>query len=163
MTYSYAIESMAIWDEALLLFRLNAAEVPPKHCAGFKFNPDRDKYQALADNAMLLIATVRYRGELVGYQFTLLLDSMHYEGVIQGISDCTYIHPNHRRGLVAKNLIEFVNECLHSLGVTVAINSVSTATKDWSPVLIRLGYEPQETTYVKRLEADNGGSGKSGL
>ena len=98
-----------------------------------------------------VLYTVRDGGKLIGYASFFVREPMHYEGSSWAFADVIWIHPDHRKSGLGRQLVRFYEVELERKGVSV----VSVAEKIAHPALGLLlkaeEYTPREVHHQKRL------------
>lgn len=94
----------------------------------------------------------RVAGALVGYAVFFVRPNPHYRASVQAVQDVLYLDPSMRGGKGGE-FIGWCDEQLKAEGVQVAYQHAKLAHPQLGIVLSRLGYEPVETIYAKRLDA----------
>lgn len=149
MPATYQREKFAdVYDEARPLLERHWREIA--HYQDIALDPDVDGYLTIENAGCLRVFTARLDGALIGYVAFFVRPSMHSRTSPQALQDVLFLDPAHRHGRTGIGLIKFCDDELRDEGVHVAYQSVS-ARKDFGPVLARLGYQPIETTYARRL------------
>ena len=138
------------FDEAKWLFELHYAEIALNQDV-LKLNPDTEQYEDAEKFGALRIFTARDDGKLVGYFAVLVTRSMHYADHIYATNDVIFLHPDHRKGYTASNLIKFAAECLAQDGVSMLFVNTKLH-RPFDILLRRLGFDHVENVYSKRLE-----------
>lgn len=139
----------AIKVEAEPLLLAHWAEVSPFG----DIHPDVDWsiYEMTDDLGFYRCYTARSEGELVGYAGFIVRRHPHYGTSLQATHDVLYLHPSARHGLAGLEFIRWCDEQLRAEGVQLVYQMVKLA-HNHGLLLERLGYEPVEQTYVKRLD-----------
>lgn len=115
-----------------------------------KLNPDWETYKALEDSGILKIFTAREGATLVGYFVVTVMRNLHYKDHLFASNDLIFLHPDHRKGLVGAKLIQFAEEHLKRMGVSVM--TVNTKMhKPFDKLLKWLGFTHIENLYSKYL------------
>ena len=96
------------------------------------------------------IFTARDQGRLDGYAIYFLRRNIHYQTSLQAVQDILFLSAGLRRGLAGYRFIKWCDEQLKK-NVQVVYQHVKLA-HNFGPVLERIGYEPVEVTYVRRLD-----------
>lgn len=114
------------------------------------FNPDYDRYLALAKHGDLAFFTVRKseHHDLVGFALFFLDTEIQQQDVQSARQSLNFIRKEHRG--VGYAFMKFCDDMLKKQGV----NSVwrqSTAKLDIGKVYERMGYELVEKSYLRRL------------
>lgn len=144
-------ESLAAgWDELMALATAHYAEVTP--WPDLLLNPCREAYRQLevGGGLRLFVAREDESGKAVGYASFVVSRSLHHDS-LQAYHDALYLVPHHRQGGAGLRLIDHAGRCLAAEGVQVVYQHAKT-NHDHGPVLRRLGYEPIETVWAKRLD-----------
>ena len=121
-------------------------------------DPDYDRYRKMEAAGQLLICTARDDGKLVGYSAYFVHRGIHYSQNIVATNDVFYISPEYRirrahgRMLIAAALLDYAEEKLKALGVSV-ISIHIKLWKDWSPLAERQGYARVEFIHQKYVGA----------
>jgi hypothetical protein len=154
MSVTYQAESLAQFiPDALPLMRKHYAEVA--HYQDIEFEPDWDKYLALEAAGSFRAFTARdFDGSLIGYACFFVHSNLHYKSSLQAVQDVIYIDPTVRG--FGRQFIDWCDSMLAGLGVQVVYHHVKCA-KDFSPALVKLGYEKIEHIYGRRLDGGNNG------
>lgn len=135
-------------DEALPLLQAHYEEV-----AKYKDIPlsvDVEMYLKLEEVGTLRIFTAREEGGLIGYAVYFVRYNPHYSTSLQAVQDVLFLAKGERRGLAGYKLIKYADERLAEEGVEVVYHHVKLR-QDFGPLLERLGYEPIETIWGRRL------------
>lgn len=136
------------FKEALPLFFDHANEV--SYFAGQKLNIDFENYLRLEDADMLRVYTARNDSNaLCGYAVFILSRHMHYKDELMASQTAIFI-PKDERGFGLK-LIKWCNEELAKEKVSIVIHRV-TKQLNYSPLLLRDGFDFMEVAYVKELK-----------
>jgi len=115
--------------------------------------PDLERYRALEKAGALLCLSARDDGRPVGYAAWILAYHLHYASCKTATNDVIYLLPEYRGRTAGLRLIEeservLIEEC----GAHVIRWHIKPAN-DWSAVLLRRGYQVEESIlgkYVKR-------------
>lgn len=121
----------------------------------FKLEPDFTVYTLLEQADVLRVFTVREDDRLVGYSIFTVAQHTHFKSVLQAKEEVIYLTPESRKGTTGPRFIEWVDKALEDEGVNLIIRCVSEL-RDWSPVLLRKGYQLAEKTYAKHTGANHG-------
>lgn len=121
------------------------------HYQDIVYEPRWDMYQMLEGAGALRIFTARLDGQLIGYSVYAIAPNMHYASSLEASEDVLYLAPEHRKGRVGLKLIRFSDEQLKAAGVQLVKRHVKFA-HDHGPILQRMGYEPIDQIYGKRLD-----------
>jgi alpha-D-ribose 1-methylphosphonate 5-triphosphate synthase subunit PhnG len=119
-------------------------------------DPDLERYLEIEKIDVARCFTARLgagggseRSELVGYCLMLVFPHPHYRTKLTAIADALYMSPDHR-GTTALRFIAWVDGFCRKLGA-VSISRAVNVRKDYSRLLMGLGYEKFETSYLRRL------------
>lgn len=137
------------WDEIQPYVARHWAEVAPASQADIPVLPDYSAYAQFDEAGQVRCVTARVDGRLVGYLVALVMEHPHHPGSIQADVMAVYVEP-HERGRAGALLLRQTDDMLRHEGVEVIRHRVKQ-TRDWSPVLLRMGYEAEEITYSRRL------------
>jgi hypothetical protein len=148
MALVFARESlMAVWDEAMVLAKANAAEtfVVPE-----AFDPNREQYQEMEKAGVVRMYTARTRqGELVGYQLMQMFNHPHAKSNLWAQQHTFYMRPDHR-GKQAIRFCSWTDTQLQTDGCSYVLRA-SSIKKPWGNSLKSMGYTETETMYLGRL------------
>lgn len=89
---------------------------------------------------------------LLGYAAYFVRPSPHYRSSVQAAQDVIYVSPA-ARGSTGARLIRFADDELSSEGVQAVYHHVKLA-HNWGKMLERMGYEPVDIIYAKRLDRE---------
>lgn len=134
--------------EGTELFIKNSEEV--EESVGEKLNPNYFMYRILEQKNMLFVYGAYYDDKLIGYSIMSILALPHYQHVKAAQNAVIYILPEHR-GNVAKDLIKVCEDTAVTEFEVKRIHWHVKCQKDWSPVLLRKGYEKEEVILVKKV------------
>jgi GNAT superfamily N-acetyltransferase len=123
------------------------------HYQDIPYAPMWDRYEMLEASGMLRIYTARLDGQLVGYCVFTVMFNIHYGSSLEANEDVLFLAPEQRKGRVGIRLIKFADELLRSEGVQVVRRHVKLA-HDFGAIYQRLGYEPVDQIYMRRLDKD---------
>lgn len=123
------------------------------HYLDIPYAPQWSMYEALEAAGKLRIFTARLGGDLVGYSVFIVAHGLHYGTSLEAREDVLFLVPEQRRGRIGLKLIQFSDEMLKAEGAQVVVRHVKFA-HDFGPLLERIGYEPIDRIYGKRLDKD---------
>lgn len=112
---------------------------------------DLKSMDLLARNRRLAIFTLRELGALVGYMIFTIGPHPKYRTTIWASLAGWWVHPDFRRPMVAKRLVEFSEENLREYGVQFVAPAVRMDHPAAGKVLEALGYEKYEIAFFKAL------------
>lgn len=150
LNFSFERLTPTLLDEAYDLLYTHWDEIA--HYRDLPLDPDRAQYLALQANGVLRAYSVRVSDtqKLVGYAVYFVRPNPHY--VSSGLcaaQDILYIHPDHRG--IGHRFIPWCDEQLRAEGVR-CVYQHSKLAHDIGPLLTRLGYEPIDTMWGRRLD-----------
>lgn len=157
--YTFAVEPLSpdLFDETLPLLMAHWEEIA--HFKDIPLKPDQAAYEAIAAAGNLRVYTVRESGpiaRLIGYAVFFLRRNMHYSTSLQAVQDILYLDPSARGKLVGLRFIKYCDEELRKEGVQVAMHHVKVKPGlDFGPMLERIGYEPVDRIFVRRLDKES--------
>jgi len=111
---------------------------------------DVETYARLEQLDLLHILTAREQGKLVGFAVMMIGPDLGYRGRKLAVVNLLFLHPDYRKGIVGRKMIEAVEDTMRVLGA----DRVALATRpqpDLSPLYERMGYQRLETNYAKVL------------
>lgn len=138
------------FDEALPLLHTHWLEI--SHDLDIPLDPDVDRYSELDQEGKIRIYTARVNGVLVGYVVFFLVINLHYRSSFQAHADLVYVDPARRNSTIGLRLLKFAEAELRDENVQLADHHVKLAHPALGVILERMGYEPVETIYRKRLD-----------
>ena len=147
---SFQLEPVdGVWDEALPLVSRNHAESGAMPAEDF--DPSREAYSNLERLGILKAFTSRDQASvLIGYAvFIISPGHLHYPRVCWAMQDVLYVDPA-SRGPMTFRFMKWQDERLRDHGVH-AVYRHNTMHKDYSRMLLHMGYHPEEMRYVKDL------------
>ena len=115
-----------------------------------EFNPDLKGLLALESVGSLLTFTARHDGDIVGYLLLLCSEMINHAGVYHASENAMYVDPAYRKAGVATSLIKHAEAVCKEHGVKYLSFTV-TPTLDYSGMLERDGYVPNEVVHTKRI------------
>lgn len=115
-------------------------------------DPDWSIYERAQELNRLRFFTARAERVLAGYAVYFLGHNPHYRGSLQARQDILYLSPEYRRGGAGLRLVRYADEQLAEEGVQVVYQHVKLAHPALGRLLERVGYEPVETLYARRLD-----------
>lgn len=115
-----------------------------------KLNPDYDKYLEMDSTSVLHIVTARDEDVLVGYDINFLLPHGHYSDHLYAINDIIFLKPEYRHFGVAQEMVEYAEQELKNLGVSVITFHMKVA-HPFHSLMEATGYQTQEYTYSKYI------------
>ena len=133
-----------VLTEGVELSRANNAETGHN----FPLDIDEEVYLHLEKAGGLRVYLARSGGQLAGYAAFFLTAHPHHRTVLLAQQDVIYIDPGHRG--CGGRFISWIDEKLTGDGVQMILHHV-TVSKDFSPLLERLGYAKTATVYTKIL------------
>lgn len=138
------------------------------HYSDVPLKPDWDRYrQAELNDALRIYVLVHGDIDLAGYQHSVasfvanstligyavyfLPVHPHYSSTKFAVQDILYLEKEFRRGSKGKALIKHSEDELRAEGVKV-IQQHTKIKHNIGPLLERMGYEPMDVIYTKRLD-----------
>lgn len=112
------------------------------------FNPDYERYLDLEESGELHTVVAREDGKVVGYYMSFLVPHIHYKDTLYAINDVVYLEPRVRHSSIAQHMIEYVEENLKELGVSVITLHMKTYLP-FEGLARKLGFEKVEYIYSK--------------
>ena len=100
-------------------------------------------------NGMLRAYVARGPEGIVGYCSMFVANHPHYQHTTQATQDALFVNRRFRH-LIGPRLIRYVDDCLATEGVAVVYRQ-SSRHRNIGPLLERIGYEPAEVSYARRL------------
>ena len=109
-------------------------------------------YEVMEQAGILRIFTLRVGGQLVGYACHIVTTNPHYSGSLQAAQDVLYVDLAWRRGHLGMQLISYADNQLAREGVQAVYQHQKIAHEALGVVLPRLGYQPVELVWTRRLD-----------
>jgi len=106
-------------------------------------------YEAERSGALITIVAEE-SGIIIGYNVYLLRLMIHNTPAVMSSNDIIYIDPEHRHGTLAMRMIKMGEKESSLRGASVITMHVKK-DHDFSPLLIKLGYEQTESLFCKVL------------
>jgi hypothetical protein len=125
-----------------------------KHHAEISLFPDLElkpsvqTYLNCEERDALRIFTARKNGVLVAYAFFFLHESLKYGNTKEALCDMLFIDPSHRGFGVS--FLKWIDNEITKDNVRLIYHHVNTH-HNFSPILIRQGYQINDHVFVKRL------------
>lgn len=138
----------ALMSEMVPLIVRHFREV--SHFRDVSIEPDFDHYVAAEAAGILRIYTARTEGKLVGYSVFVVTQHPHFKGLTQANEELLFLDPEHRKGSLGLDLIDYCDNALKHEGVNIVFHTVSQE-RDFSPLLVRRGYELCDQVYARRF------------
>lgn len=148
---SFGAEKLStLWEEVFPLLVEHYKEVSKYQ--DIRLDPDISAYTALEEAGALAVYTARKQdGTLLGYAAYIIRVNMHYQSSLQAMQDVIFLTKEARKGMAGYKLIKYADQRLQELGVQIVYHHVKNKL-DFGPVLARLGYEPVEQIWARRLD-----------
>lgn len=109
---------------------------------------DWSTYEEWETAKSLVAFTAHHEETLIGYASMFIFENHHYNNQLEATQDAIYIAPKFRG--CGPGFISFIDQELQARGVKASHQHVKI-NHDWSKTLIKVGYQPTETTYTKKL------------
>lgn len=109
---------------------------------------DCEIYRKMDEMGILHICTVRDGAELAGYYVSIVRPHPHYKSTMFAFQDAFFLVPEHRRGTVGMEFIEFMEQAVKQAGAKCIIASTK-AHFDVSPLFLRMGWKKREIQFQK--------------
>ena len=151
MTVTYQREELKDLVGNLDLERLlheHWAEI--EHFKDIPLDVDWAAYRAIEAAGKLRIYSARRDGRLIGYTAYFVGHPPRYRNSLQAAHDVLFIERPERRAKIGHGLIRYSEQLLAQEGVQVIYQS-SNVAHPWDALLTRLGYEPVDNLWGKRL------------
>jgi GNAT superfamily N-acetyltransferase len=142
----------SLWPELLPLARDHWREV--RWDDKTEADLDTARYEAAEAAGTYVIFTLRSTADgkpLIGYAAYWLTTSTQRRESLEAAQDGVYLRPDCRNGWLGYELMSEADKALRDAGIQIVYQHVRTNARDFGPVLRRLGYEPIETVYARRL------------
>lgn len=151
MTLHFDVEPLkAVQPEMLALTPRHWNEIRDRNTPALDVN--WAWFASLEESRNLLIVTARNNGELVGYMLFVVAPLPHYRGHLCAHDDAHYLVPEFRKGWNGVRFIRAAEKALKERGVTrVSFHHKNRSDINRGAVFKRLGYDPIETIWSKRL------------
>jgi GNAT superfamily N-acetyltransferase len=115
--------------------------------------PNWPAYDQLQANDLLRIYTGRDYGRLIGYSIFTVHKGVHYSTSLEADEDLLFVLPEHRKGRFGLQLMQYAESQLAAEGVQLLKRRTKVAERlNFGTVLERMGYEPIDVIYGKRLD-----------
>lgn len=136
------------FDEAMPLLKLHYIEVA--HYQDIELDPDIDQYERMENAGAIRCFVARDElGLMVGYAVFFIRHNIHYRKSLQAVQDIIFIDPK-KRGF-GTEFIQWCDEQLKIEGIQAVYQHVKIQ-HDFGPLLKRLGYEPIDVIWGRRLD-----------
>lgn len=112
------------------------------------YNPDYDRYLALASGGHITFFSVRFHGELVGFALFFMDTEIYQKEIISATQSLNYVAKGHRG--IGLAFMKFCDDLLRKQGVN-SIWRQSTAKFDIGKIYDRMGYTFVEKSYLRRF------------
>ena len=146
MTTTYAIERwQECWEEITPLWEAHGREL------GRAMAPDQARYRALDAAGLLLLATMRDEGRLVGIHRSVLGPDLHQISTWYAVSDGWFVLPSARKGMAALPLLDTAVAEAQARGLT-ALYQPSPVGHEIGALLRRQGWTHTDTLYKKECK-----------
>lgn len=124
------------------------------HYADIPLAPNWAAYQQFQAAGILRIYTGREHGRLIGYSIFTVHKGVHYSTSLEADEDLLFVLPEHRKGSrVGLQLMQFAERQLTAENVQLVKRRTKAAERlNFGALLERMGYEPIDVTYGKRLD-----------
>jgi hypothetical protein len=140
-----------VWEEALPLVTANHNETGALPNADFA--PQKATYEALEKAGILKVFTARDAAVLVGYAvFIVSPHHLHYPSTSWAIQDVLYVDPK-SRGAMPYRFMAYQDISLRADKVDLVYRH-NTLHKDYSRLLLHLGYRAEEVRYFRDLREE---------
>jgi len=152
-TVAFAWEDLgAILREVVPLATRHAYEVPRQEA----FEPDWERYIQYQAMGVMHVLTARSGGHLVGYVMLFIGPHIHYAHTVWANISDPYLDPLYRSGWTGMRMLREAEKRAKQLGAKFVDFAENTAYSNPSGrrlgvALKRLGYEPRDTIWTKRL------------
>jgi hypothetical protein len=114
---------------------------------------DIAKYIILEHQNKLFILSCRDENkELIGYTCFIVDTHLHYRDKLVAVNDALFLQKEHRKGLLGYKLIKKSEEELIKLGVHIISWRSKLGEHDFSLLMTKLNYIPNEITYIKLVK-----------
>ena len=115
-----------------------------------KLNPDYDMYLMMEERGRVHVSTARDDGKLVGYTVNFVAPNPHYSDHVYAVNDIIFLLPEYRHGFTAKGMIDYSEQKLEEMGVSVMTFHMKLANP-FTTLLESCGFDCQELLFSKKL------------
>ena len=141
MGLRFATENyVEVYDEASPLMDLHWQEIA-KNKQLLKLNPDREFYDNVKDNVLLV--TARMDGKLIGYFVWFVFKHHHYADVLTAEEDIHFLLPDYRKGMTGYLLMKNARDAAIAAGAKFLVMREKIG-KEHPAILKRLGFKPTD-------------------
>jgi hypothetical protein len=138
-----------VWDDVQPMLLAHYEELTVGK-ARIKLAPDRGRYEAMERDGGLAIYTARDDGRLVGYSAFFLVHHMHYRHNLFALNDVFYLDAERRNDAwLGFRFLRYIDRVRAAIPEIDTIKWHVKVTKEFGPMLKRLGYAPEETIWSK--------------
>lgn len=116
-----------------------------------KINLDWNAYQNMEDMGIFALYTVRDNGKLVGYCSFVVINDPHYLGIKRALQDSIYVLPIYRNKGAGIKIIDYSESQIRNQYNVSSVQIEVNNKIDFSPLLMRKGYEYVGKTMLKRF------------
>jgi GNAT superfamily N-acetyltransferase len=113
-------------------------------------SPDVAKYTKAEELGFVRMFVIRDGGKPVGYGCYFLETNAHYSTSLQAKQDVLFLSAEYRKGGIGQRFIAWCDEQLRLDGVQAVYHHVKLK-HNFGPMLEKLGYEPIDVIYGRRL------------
>ncbi len=118
--------------------------------ADMAMNIHHGYFVALDRLGQLVTIVARKDGQMVGYMVFVVQPFPHYRDYYRAVNDAIFMTKAARTGRSVMRFIQFAEETLKSAGVKKVFFG-SKFRKDFTDLMIHIGYDPVETIVCKTL------------
>jgi hypothetical protein len=148
LEFAKEILTPELFGELLPLLKEHRMEIP--HYTDLDVSPDFSYYLNIQAAGALRLYSARIDGRLVGYSAFIVHLHRHSKQSLQADEDLIFISKQYREGIGGYSFIKWIDDELLKEGVKNIYRHVSLS-RDFSKLLYRLGYEPIETIYARKV------------
>lgn len=152
MNLVFGVESLhVVKDDGAALFAQHYEELTlDRHAV--ELSPIWAEYAALESINRLLVFTARDGEKMVGYGVFFVTRHMHYADLTVAQNDVFFLQKDYRIGKAGIDFKDYCeNAVKESLLGKLKIKWSISPLNDWSSILLRSGYEKEESLYGKLL------------
>lgn len=142
------VENFNVVKESKDLIQEHWDEIAQHDGLGREFDMDWELLETFEKLGRLITIIARDNGKAVGYATFIMQNHFHAKNALCAHCDALFLSKSSRKGLAGYKLLKESKDILSKLYPNVIIMWHVTTLRDFSKILIKLGYRKFETIYA---------------
>ena len=151
---TFGLERLADIEGELRVLHEEHYNETEREYLGTEFSPSYDRYKASEEAGQFVLFTTRVAEHLAGYLQYYVFEDMHTNMKVAR-EDALFVSKDFRGKKLGPAMLSYAEDALRQLGCAMVgmTSKAPVGAPDIGPFLVKRGYKPIATYFVKKLES----------